>query len=119
MKNLLFVLWGIWRFRVCRAGTGIGLVVNRLVDDEAGRSVLERALQLHRQGEKVWVLCAFNDAPLGVQLPDYRQVYIFNNDPVRLAHFCAEKNIGTLEYAPDCPVMRNAAARFGLNVKAL
>lgn len=116
MKNILFILWGLWHFRVCRSGKGVGLVVTRFLPDDTGRKVLDRAAQLMRQGEKVWVLCAFNEAPAGVQLPDYRQVYIFNNDPERLARFCAEKGIGRLEYAADCAVMRGAAARFGLQV---
>lgn len=119
MKNLLFILWGLWKFRVCRPGEGVGLVTERFIPDAAGQKILQRALEHMHSDRKVWVLCAFNDAPAGVQLPDYRQVYIFNNDPVRLAHFCAEKGIGKLEYAPDCAVMRGAAVRFGLQVTEL
>ncbi len=119
MKNLAFILWGLFQFRLRKQGRGVAIVLNRFVDDESGRVALARALELYGQGIPVWVLCAFNDAPTGVQLPDYRMVYIFNNDPVRLAQFCAGHGVGRLEYAPDCTVMRGAAARFGLQVAAL
>lgn len=116
MKNLTFIFWGLWKFRLHRKGKAVGLVVENFTEGVVGEKILNRVSRLQAQGCRVYVLCAFNNAPLGVRLEDYRQVYIFQNDPACLARFCAQKHIGRLEYLDSCRVMRQAAAKFGLEV---
>lgn len=118
MKNLYFILWGICTFRLSKKGEAVAIVVNSFNDNAAGAKALAQYHALQEQGLRVYIACAFNDAPLAHALADYRDIFIFNNTPTSLAHFCAKQKIGTLYYY-DTHVLASAAKKFGLSVQQI
>ncbi len=115
MKKALFILRALLYFRLRKKGSAVALVVNEFTETEAGNKAYARYSELRQDGRKVFVLSAFNNAPLGVHLDDYRDIYIFENDAEKLMCFCAEKGVGELHYY-DCDVLFAFLSRMGLDV---
>ena len=93
----------------------VGLVVNSFNKGGLEQMVLSlyRAYKAH--GWNVYILSAFNDAPLARELDDLRDVYIFNNSPEQLIAFCYQKHINVLHYHYNTLLMR-AAKQMGIKV---
>ncbi|MBR5805441.1 MAG: hypothetical protein IKY30_01550 [Oscillospiraceae bacterium] len=115
MKNLMFKIKWLIKFRLSLKnieGKNIAIVVDKFIDDNAGREALRLYNLYLSRGYQAFVLCAFNQAPMGKFLKDIRHIYIFNNSPEIFVKFCEKHKINTLHYV-DKDIMVNAAHQFG------
>ncbi len=98
MKKIIFILRGLWFFKICKKNNAIALVVNEFNDKPLYNNVLKK-YKLHvANKEKVYILCAFSNANLATNLNDYRDLFIFENDADKMMSFCAKKGIAELYY---------------------
>lgn len=118
MKNLIFKLKWLLKFRTS-LGTirekRIAIVVDEFVDNVAGRQALSLYNYYMGKGYTTFILCAFNNAPMGKYLQDIRHIYIFNNNPEIFVQFCDRHKVNILHYV-DKDIMLNAAHQFGFNI---
>ncbi len=113
MKQLAFKLWGLLAFRLTKRNN-IALILNDLNDTPASHKALD-FYQKNSNKRKVFILIAYNNAELGDRVQDYRDIFVFNNNPMNLAKFCYKYKISTLYYYNNF-VLANACKKFGLNV---
>ncbi len=115
MKKIFFILRGIWNFKINKKHMAAALVVNEFSDSELYNKVLCIYNELSKANKKVYILCAFNNAPLAINLKDYRDIFIFENDADKMMDFCAKKGVDTLYYY-DNNVLLSFFSRMGLKV---
>ncbi len=113
MKKLIFVLRGFYYFKLRKQGDDYAIVVNEFDDEAIYNSVLSWYRLKKSEGKVVYVLCAFNNAPLAVQLDDYRDIFIFENDANKMMDFCIKKGISNFYYYDNC-VLRNFFKKLGV-----
>ena len=118
MKNLIFKIKWLLKFRLSLGNIKekrIAIVVDSFADDPAGREALRLYNFYLEKGYTPFILCAFNNAPMGRYLKDLRHIYIFNNSPEVFVQFCDRKRINILHYV-DKDIMLNAAHQFGFRI---
>ncbi|MEG0020013.1 MAG: glycosyltransferase family 4 protein, partial [Oscillospiraceae bacterium] len=120
MKSLIFKIKWLLKFRTRFLLGGdkqknIALVVNSFNRGGLEQVVLNLYYGYKKQGYNVYILCAFNDAPLAKNLYDLRDIYIFNNRPEKFIEFCWKKHINVLHYHYNTLMLR-AARQMGFKV---
>ncbi len=113
MKQLAFKLWGLLAFRLTKRNN-IALILNDLNDTSASHKALDFYHKNYSK-EKIFILIAYNSAELGDKVNDYRDIFVFNNDPMNLAKFLYKNKVSTLYYYNNL-VLANACKKFGLNI---
>ncbi len=118
MNNIIFKINNLIYFRLAgltNRNNAVAIVVNEFDNTPRGIKALDLYNKYLSEGKKVYILSAFNKAPLGKYLQDIRHIFIFNNNPENLVAFCKKHNIGMLHYC-DYHIMIRAATQFGLDV---
>ncbi|MEG0020371.1 MAG: glycosyltransferase family 4 protein, partial [Oscillospiraceae bacterium] len=120
MKSLIFKIKWLLKFRTRflledKKQKNIALVVNSFNKGGLEKVVLNLYYGYKKQGYQVYILCAFNDAPLAKNLYDLRDIYIFNNSPEKFIEFCWKKHINVLHYHYNTLMLR-AARQMGFKV---
>lgn len=120
MKSLIFkIKWFLFfRFRFIfnpQKQKNIALVVNSFNKGGLEEVVLNLYYGYKQKGYNVYILSAFNDAPMAKKLYDIRDIYIFNNNPENFINFCKKKHINILHYHYNTLMMR-AAKQMGFKV---
>lgn len=115
MKNLIFKIKWLLKFRMqFRTGCEkcIAIITEKFTDDRVGHKVLDLYRFYRDKGYKTYVVCAFNNAPMGKYLEDLRHIYIFNNSPEIFVEYCHKKGINVLHYV-EKDMMLGAVSTFG------
>lgn len=120
MKSLIFKIKWLIKFRARflftrKKDKSIALVVNSFNKGGLEQVVLSLYYGYKKMGYRVYILCAFNDAPLAKNLHDLRDIYIFNNNPEKFIQFCFDKHINVLHYHYNTLMIR-AARQMGFKV---
>ena len=93
----------------------IGIIVNSFNKGGLEQTALNLYNGYRKKGYKVYILSAFNHAPLAKNLDDIRDIYIFNNNPENLIKFCYTHDINVLHYHYNTLMMR-AVRQMGFKV---
>ncbi len=117
-SKLLFTMRGIYYFKLRKKGNACAVVVNNFDDSEMYRYMLNYYRELKENGDCVYILCAFNSAALAVELEDYRDIFIFENDADKMMNFCIKHGISRFYYY-DNYVLFNFFKSIGIYARSL
>ena len=118
MNNLLFKIKWFAFFMLknkLKKGDSAAIITDTFENDITGNTALSLYNHYRQQGIKTYILCAFNQAPMGKYLADIRDIYIYNNDPENFIEFCRKKDISLLHYC-DKDTMLGAVSKMNFDI---
>lgn len=120
MNSLIFKIKWLIKFRTRflfsdHSQRNIALVVNSFDKGGLEQVVLNLYYGYKKQGYNVYILSAFNNAPLAKRLYDLRDIHIFNNNPENFIQFCWDKKINVLHYNYNTLMIR-AVRQMGFKI---